>query len=158
MKRVLTWGLAAIVAAVIASAIYMRSLDHPVEEWHVDPAAATRSTTDNDYLVAPEGMAEAEVDRVLAPRDVAPKDLLFLFDSIASNAPRTTRIAMDEDGLAATYVQISALLAFPDYISVKAVPVGDGAGLVIWSRSRFGKSDLGVNRERIEEWLAKLGS
>ena len=65
---------------------------------------------------------------------------------------------MDEDGLAATYVQTSALLAFPDYISVKAVPVGDGAGLVIWSRSRFGKSDLGVNRERIEEWLAKLGS
>ena len=157
MKRVILWVLGLALAAAVAGAVYMRTLGHPPETWHVDPTQATRSTTDNDYLVAPEGVTEARVDRIFAPREIAPKDLLFLFDSIARNAPRTTRIAMDEATMSATYVQKTALLAFPDYISVRAVTVDGGAALVIWSRSRFGASDFGVNKERIDDWLAKIG-
>ena len=124
----------------------------------MDPTEAVRRQTANDYLVAPEGVAKSRPDRLFEARAVAPHELLFLFEAIAGNAPRTTRIAMDEDTLTATYVQTTALFAFPDYITVKAVSVADGSGLVIWSRSRFGASDFGVNKARIDDWLAKLGS
>jgi uncharacterized protein (DUF1499 family) len=32
----------------------------------------------------------------------------------------------------------------------------DASNLVIWSRSVYGRSDLGVNRKRTESWLAAL--
>ena len=157
MKRVVLWIAALAVLTTAGVAIFMRTLDHPIETWHADPTEVVRGQVQNDYLVAPEGASRSEPNRLFEARDISPKDLLFLFDSIAANAPRTAQIAMDEDGLTVTYVQKSMLFAFPDYISVKAVPVGEGAGLVIWSRSRFGVSDLGVNGARIDDWLVKLG-
>ena len=157
MKRVMLWVLGLVLAAVVGASVYMRTLSHPADVWHLDPVEATRSSTDNDYLVAPKGVTEARVDRTFVPREIAPKDLLFLFDSIARNSPRVERLAMDEDNMSATYVQTTALFAFPDYITVRAVTVDSRAGLVIWSRSRFGASDFGVNKERIDDWLAKIG-
>jgi len=48
-------------------------------------------------------------------------------------------------------------MGYPDAISVKAVQTGDRTGLMLWSRSRYGQSDLGVNQARIERWLTALG-
>ena len=61
------------------------------------------------------------------------------------------------DDMWITYVHRTTVFGFPDYISVKAVPEGDGAALIVWSRSRYGHSDLGVNKERIDAWLAQIG-
>jgi uncharacterized protein (DUF1499 family) len=56
-----------------------------------------------------------------------------------------------------TYVQRSRFWGFPDYVSVRAVDLGDGSSaLAIFSRSRYGASDLGVNRARVDAWLARL--
>ncbi len=55
-----------------------------------------------------------------------------------------------------TYVQRSRVFGFPDYLTVKAVVMDGGAGLIIWSRARYGRSDFGVNRARVEAWLAAL--
>jgi uncharacterized protein (DUF1499 family) len=57
-----------------------------------------------------------------------------------------------------TYVQRSRIIGFPDYITVKAVPMETGlpeagAGLIVYSRSRYGYGDFGVNRARVEAWL-----
>ena len=64
------------------------------------------------------------------------------------------------DGLHLTLVQRTALLRFPDYIDVAIQPApggnGDGSTIAIYSRSRFGYSDLGVNRKRVEDWMAAL--
>ena len=50
---------------------------------------------------------------------------------------------------------------FPDYTTVSILPAGtfDNAGplLMIDGRLRFGRSDLGVNKARIERWLTALG-
>jgi uncharacterized protein (DUF1499 family) len=48
-------------------------------------------------------------------------------------------------------------MRFPDYITLRTVDLGDGvSGIAVWSRSRYGYSDLGVNRERVEKLLAAL--
>jgi len=54
-------------------------------------------------------------------------------------------------------VQRSALFRFPDTVSIEVIPLGDSRStLAIYSRSTYGYSDLGVNRKRIERWLARL--
>jgi uncharacterized protein (DUF1499 family) len=43
-------------------------------------------------------------------------------------------------------------------VSILPGPSGDGDGstIAIYSRSRFGYSDLGVNQRRVEEWMTAL--
>jgi uncharacterized protein (DUF1499 family) len=48
-------------------------------------------------------------------------------------------------------------LGFPDTIVVRFLDLPDGRStLAIYSRSRFGESDFGVNHARLERWLGKL--
>lgn len=51
-----------------------------------------------------------------------------------------------------SYISRTRLAGFPDYVTVQEV---DGK-LRIFSRLRFGQSDLGVNKRRVEGWLSKL--
>lgn len=60
------------------------------------------------------------------------------------------------------FVQRSWFFRFPDTIWVQAVPLGGnggngGTGLIVYSASNYGWGDGGVNRARIERWIAKLG-
>jgi hypothetical protein len=51
-----------------------------------------------------------------------------------------------------SYISRTRIAGFPDYVTVQEV---DGK-LRIFSRLRFGQSDLGVNKRRVEGWLAQL--
>ena len=51
-----------------------------------------------------------------------------------------------------TYVTRSKWMGFPDYATVKQ----SGEVLELWSRLRFGTMDQGVNKARVERWLAAL--
>jgi uncharacterized protein (DUF1499 family) len=88
---------------------------------------------------------------------VPPPALLEAFDRMALAQPATRRLAgSPSDGLV-TYVQRTPIVGYPDYVSVRAVPVEcGGSALVLLSRSRFGRSDLGVNEARVKAWLAAL--
>nr|WP_255575105.1 DUF1499 domain-containing protein [Caldovatus aquaticus] len=49
------------------------------------------------------------------------------------------------------------MLNFPDLVNAQADALADGRSAVwLYSRSLFGRSDLGVNRRRGEAWLAAL--
>ena len=67
-------------------------------------------------------------------------------------------VAGDPASLMITYVQRSAIIGFPDYITVKALELPDGSALAIFSRSRFGSSDFGVNEARVVAWLKESGA
>jgi uncharacterized protein (DUF1499 family) len=45
---------------------------------------------------------------------------------------------------------------FPDTIQFKIIPREGGSALVLYSASRYGSSDFGVNRKRVEAWLSVL--
>lgn len=154
MKRILIWILAIAIALPVAASIYFRTVSDDPAVWHADPLTATRTGSPNDYVVAPPGLRD-DADRVAGVHPIPPKDLLFQFDSVAS--PTSRRLAGSLDDLHITYVQRTPLMGYPDYISVKAVETGDGSALVIFSRSRFGESDFGVNKSRIDNWLAQIG-
>ena len=77
--------------------------------------------------------------------------------SIALAEPRTRLLAGAD--LHITYVQRSALIGYPDLITVQITAIDPThARLELWSRAKFGTSDFGVNRARLERWIAKLGA
>jgi uncharacterized protein (DUF1499 family) len=143
-------------AGAIAVAIIMRLVPDDPADWHIDPATAERADAPNDYLVAPEGATAARPDRTAEVHALPPGELLRRFDAVATGAPRTERIAGTPDEGWITYVQRSRVFGFPDYVSVRALDVPGGSALVVWSRSRFGYGDFGVNKDRVEGWLAAL--
>lgn len=156
LKKALLWLGVLAVIGVGGAAIGLRTVDHDPAEWHIDPSIAERTGRPNDYVVAPEGATKAKIDRIAKVHATDPRTLLFQFDVIAK-AHGADPMGTTIDDMWITYVHRTALFGFPDYISVKAVPEGDGAALIVWSRSRYGHSDLGVNKERIDSWLAQLG-
>ncbi|MFC7689308.1 DUF1499 domain-containing protein [Paeniroseomonas aquatica] len=70
--------------------------------------------------------------------------------------PRTSLIEAWPDRRQAQWVERSALVNYPDIIAAEVVPLPGGAGLYLYSRSLLGWSDLGVNRRRVDRWLAAL--
>lgn len=110
----------------------------------------------NQYLIAPEGYCKnAKPHAIAKVYSVDAQTLEDTFADVALAEPRVTRKPAD-DGQR-EFVQRSALLCFPDTITFEAIDLGEGKStLAIYSRSKFGYSDLGVNRKRIEEWLKKL--
>ncbi|MBK1634508.1 DUF1499 domain-containing protein [Rhodovulum adriaticum] len=149
--KILIFLIAVIAAAGLAGAFYFRMVPDDPDRWHVDPLTAVKPRSPNAVLIRPEGGDDS------APvYDVPPKALAIALASVALAEPNTKRIAGAPDALWQTFVQRSALWAFPDYISIKVVPVEGGATYAAFSRARYGYSDLGVNAARMARWQVAL--
>jgi uncharacterized protein (DUF1499 family) len=145
--------LVVIGAAVLGGAVYFRAVPDDPARWHVDPLTVVKPEAPNAALIRPEGG-----DSAAASYSLDPVELAEAIDEIALSEPRTKRIAGDPEELWMTYVQRSAVLGFPDYISVKVVPVDGGATWAAFSRSRFGSYDWGVNAKRLARWQEALAT
>jgi len=63
----------------------------------------------------------------------------------------------NDTALTERYVQRSALLGFSDTVVLRYIEQPEGRStLAMYSRSQLGRSDLGVNKARLERWLGKL--
>lgn len=145
-----------LVAAVAVAAILIRRLDHDAAAWHVDPLVAAKPSTPNSYRVGPDGTTERDAAAPILP--ISSPDLAAKFDAIARGAGSEVVGGSAAEGFV-TYVQTSGFFGFPDYVSVKFIEIdGTSSTLAIFSRSRLGQSDLGVNKKRVEAWLGQLSS
>ncbi len=144
--RILIYILIALVALVVAAAIYVRLAPIDAAEWHVDPTGMTAPSTPNfalltgttgSYLNAPPAEAGARLQAVAEANGA---------EVLAGSA---------EEGHV-TYVVRSRVMGFPDFVSVRLLPEGAGTQINIFSRSRYGMSDLGVNTTRVQHWLRAI--
>lgn len=117
--------------------------------WHVAPSTAAPGP--GRFVVRPEGG-----DGALPARPEAPQALLERLDAIALATPRTVRLAGTPAEGRITYVTRSRMIGFPDYTTVAATSGPEGTVLSVFARLRFGRDDLGVNRARVEAWIAAL--
>ena len=148
MIRRLLASLAAIALIGAVGALTYVRLASSGEEWHVDPEDEGRSGPGR-WLLADGGDAPAL--RLAVP----PEAVLAAFDAVAREEG-AERLVWRPEGGRATYVDRSRVFGLPDYVSVKAVPEGEGTRLSAYSRLRFGRNDFGVNRARLEDWTARL--
>ena len=120
-------------------------------------ASLERTGRPNDALAAPEGYTASFADLV-SPTYGVPANLLFeTAREVLAKEPRTRILAVFREERQLALEQRSALFGFRDSIWVQAVERTDGSSLLIYSRSNVGYWDLGVNRKRIETWLAAIG-
>lgn len=151
MRRVALWIVVGLLVVALGLIAAIRLAPDDPAVWHVDPLTAGRAGGANSYFVAPEG------DRVSPIYTIDAATLAKAFDDFALAQPRVIRLAGGPEVRWTTYVQRSVVIGFPDYISVRAVDLGEGrSALAVYSRSRYGRRDFGVNRARMSAWLDAL--
>lgn len=127
------------------------------ERLALDPLTLERTGKPNDFLVCPEGRCTAVADRTGPVLAMAPADQLRLWEQVIAASPRTRLLQIDETTLLIHAEQRSRIFRFVDTIVIHVLPAGDGGStFAAYSRSEFGYGDMGVNRARLEEWIARL--
>ena len=125
----------------------------------LDISQTPRRTTPSDALVCPERVCQKAKPDSFAPIfPVTATELRRKVSIVAMAEPRTDELTCAADcDKTARFVQYSTVSLFPDTIDVKVIEAGAKAStLEIYSRSVVGLGDGGVNRERVERWIAAL--
>lgn len=111
--------------------------------------------TPNRYLLCPPGMdtkARPHGESPVFP--IAAEGLLLAWQRVALSQPRVAMVRDDRESGQCDFVQRSFLFRFPDTISVEVIALdSDTSTCAIYSRSTYGRGDLGVNRRRVRRWL-----
>ncbi|MCC5985462.1 MAG: DUF1499 domain-containing protein [Rhodobacteraceae bacterium] len=144
--------LAAFVALGLGVALlaWIRLAPHDPARWHEDPTLVSRPGTPNHHLIRLVGG-----DAIAPIYDTTPEVLARTIDGIAQ-ADGAERIAGSVADGHMTYVSRTRWMGYPDYTSVRVARAGQGATFSAFARARFGRSDFGVNRARLERWQAAL--
>jgi hypothetical protein len=131
-----------LLACFVGMAAYVRLAPDVVARWH-QPLEEMATAAG---IVSEPGGARAIVPMADGRAGLA------RFAAVAEASPRVRLLAGSVEEGRMTWVVRSVVWGFPDYVTAEAAP----GGLRVWSRLRFGRSDLGVNRARLEDWLAQL--
>ncbi len=127
---------------VLLLAIWVRVAPTSPERWHVDPVSAAKP-----------GVGGYRTEMVT---ELTPQEALQAIDTAALATPRTKLLAGNIDSGRITYVTRSKIWGFPDYTTVSAQIAGEVTRVVLLGRLRFGRGDIGVNRQRIKAWVQVL--
>ena len=112
----------------------------------------------NQYLVTPAGWGPDRPHRESPVFVRDPAAVYAAIKAVALDQPRVKLISEDPAKGRMELVQRTKIIRFPDFVSVEVAPVeGKGSTVLIYSRAKYGIRDFGVNRRRIDRWLALLG-
>lgn len=117
----------------------------------------TLPTSANYYLVCPKGFCNVQPNEYSQVYNVSAEDLFNAWNQVVSK-----QIYMDITGTIPEkaqyeYVQRSIVFGFPDYITVEFIAISNySSTLAIYSRSRYGFYDFGVNKKRVQKLLGQL--
>lgn len=139
-------ALVLVVLIALSALAYVRLAPSDPATWHVIPADG------------PDGLTRTEGGAFWRAIYESDPDMLWAqVTSVAKDWDRTRPLTLDPKARRATFVTRSKWMGFPDYASLIITPTPDGgARLVIWSRLRFGTSDMGVNGDKLAAWADHL--
>lgn len=146
MKAVAMWATGAAALAVVGFAGWVRLAPVDAARWH--------QRADVSGLGHIPSMG-GHIWRGVV--DGGGGDAMARLDRIIRATPRTSVIAGAVSEGMVTYQTRSQLWGFPDYTTLSLSEEGGPRVIEIYSRLRFGTSDMGVNRDRIMGWLEVAG-
>ncbi|MBZ0161453.1 MAG: DUF1499 domain-containing protein [Notoacmeibacter sp.] len=128
----------------------------PADRGAYDFAKGKRRRTPNDALACTPGACSGSPDLALPEYQQTPAELTgAIVAHIAATDPTAERVDDGTNPAYARFVARSRLMRFPDTVDIEAVVLDDGrTGLRAYGRAQLGRSDHGVNRARLEAWLA----
>lgn len=133
-----------IVIALVALVAYIRLAPIDTARWHAQAEGQKMGKTQgtNSYIW-----------RVPVEGDGA--ETLAQLDRVILQTPRTEVVAGSLAEGQVTYVTRTKLMGYPDFTTIGIY--GDNPRYVeVYGRSRFGRSDLGVNAKRVNGWLDQI--
>ncbi len=137
-----------LVILLVAAMLYFRLAPIDQSAYIKSAKTAPSDGQPHEYRLAGEA---APVFALPAP------ELAGIVDEYIKSRPRTRQIGGYAKDLQAVYEVRSLLFGFPDFVSVDIDAVDENhARLNIFSRSHYGRSDLGANKKRVEAWIAGI--
>jgi len=127
-----------LVLIAIGGAAWIRLAPSDPADWNVDPMVS----------------ADQDLATGVRRRIGGGPETMAVLHRIILETPRTEVLAGSLDEGKITYVTRSRIMGFPDYTTLKF----ETDHLELWARLRFGASDTGVNKARVEGWLARLNA
>ncbi len=123
---------------VVAGLAWIRLAPSDPAVWNVDPQVS----------------ADQDLASGVRRRIPGGEETFETLHRIILESPRTEVLAGSPADGRATYVSRSKWMGFPDYTTVQQ----DDGQLGLYARQRFGQSDMGVNKARVDDWLSKLAA
>jgi len=146
-------------AAVVGRTELLALLFGPVERQTINFITLERRITPNDFLACPAEVCAAAADVESPVIDQSIDHLRLRFLEMVAARPRLALLASDPVQDQYDVEERSALIGFPDTMTVRLFERRDGTSTVaIYSRSHYGKDDLGVNEARVRAWLEDLAA
>ncbi|SLN18658.1 DUF1499 domain-containing protein [Pseudooctadecabacter jejudonensis] len=144
----IAYALIGLLGAILVALIYVRVAPTKPSHWHEVEVP----------LMAPGAYPSAGghlIQRVVQGDGV---QMMAQLDQIICATARTSVVAGTVEDNKTTYMTRTKICGFPDFTTVRlmTVPDSDDCMLQVYGRLRFGQSDLGVNRKRIDGWMAQL--
>jgi uncharacterized protein (DUF1499 family) len=147
-------GRRGVLAGAPVSALFGRGAGGLPPAEPLDFATLRLPSSPNACFGAPAGFPQAHL---VTPALPATADAAWAaLRGLGDRFPRTTRLGEWPERRQAQWVVRSALMNFPDIVVGEVTGGPAGSGLFLFSRSLFGYSDFGVNRRRVEAWVAAL--
>jgi hypothetical protein len=131
-----------VVLVFIGLQAFVRLAPSEAENWTIDANADV-----------PGAYPTAMGFKVVAPIEKEPNALLDAFEEAILAQPRTHKLGTVKGQR--IYVTRSLLWGFPDYTT--AAVSDDQTRATFYSRLRYGKSDMAVNRKRLKQILTSIG-
>ncbi len=115
-----------------------------------------RKPDSRSWFAGPERY-RSDLDQLSPAFPVSADDLWMLWCQVTGNARRIVQADLDEVSHQSLHVQLTPYLRFPDEVRAEVIALPDGrASIAVYSQSRYGLYDLGVNRKRVGRWLSRL--
>ncbi len=127
----------------------------PPDLGSVDFENLTRRDAPNDALAChPDICGDTPVDFTTPVYPIAGARLREIVRETALAQPRTQLVYSARWEEEERFVTRSPLMRFPDTVVARVYGAGPGQSMLgLYSRSQIGRSDLGVNRARLQRWL-----
>jgi uncharacterized protein (DUF1499 family) len=129
-----------------------------ITDFPLDFARFRKISRPNQFLALPDGFTSAQKpDAITTVFNASVDQVRDGWLEIVRGTARVSGVRQLEGQIEA--MQRTALIGFPDWITAMPIDLGNGqASICVFSRSKYGYRDLGVNEKRVREWLALLAT
>ena len=111
----------------------------------------------NQFLVSPDNYCDARPHMVSPVFELSVADLRERWMALIAAQPRMETRQADDEAMQYEFIQRTKYMRFPDIITVRFIPLEQARStLAVFSRSRYGRRDFGVNKKRVRSWLDAL--
>ena len=111
----------------------------------------------NQFLVSPDNYCDARPHMASPVFELSVADLRERWMALIAAQPRMETRQADDEAMQYEFIQRTKYMRFPDIITVRFIPLEQARStLAVFSRSRYGRRDFGVNKKRVRSWLDAL--